>query len=61
MRWTVLRIRTQAWVIGLGNNNPRLYSLGATAAGFHDLTTHTNSTSTTPGFIVGPGYDRVTG
>ena len=60
---------------GLGNINPKLYSLAqSAAAAFHDITTGDNkinvtcpSPSPTPctpgivGFSAGPGYDQVTG
>jgi kumamolisin len=46
---------------GLGNANPRLYSLGMAANGFHDVTTGNNSNGTTTGFMAGLGYDQVTG
>jgi subtilase family serine protease len=46
---------------GLGNANPRLYSLGVAANGFYDVTTGNNSYGTTTGFLAGPGYDQVTG
>jgi subtilase family serine protease len=59
---------------GLGNVNPMLYSLHATAANaFHDITSGTNkvpctagtvncpSGTTSIGFTAGPGYDQVTG
>lgn len=46
---------------GLGNANPRLYSLGVAANGLHDVTIGNNSSGTTTGFSAGPGYDQVTG
>jgi uncharacterized protein (TIGR03437 family) len=60
---------------GLGNINPKLYSLAhSAAAAFHDITTGDNKidvtcpvrsrTPCTPGivgFAAGPGYDQVTG
>jgi len=60
---------------GLGNINPKLYSLAqSAAAAFHDITTgdnkinvtcpirsRTNCTPGIAGFAAGPGYDQVTG
>ena len=58
---------------GLGNMNPKLYSLAQSAPGvFHDVTTGDNSVtitcsrarncvSGTYGYSAGPGYDRATG
>ena len=57
---------------GLGNINPRLYSLAQSAPGiFHDVTSGNNTvtsctsrrncTSTPVGFSAGVGYDQVTG
>jgi uncharacterized protein (TIGR03437 family) len=59
---------------GLGNINPKLYSLAqATPSAFHDITTGNNIISVTcsraqpncspesVGFSAGPGYDQVTG
>jgi uncharacterized protein (TIGR03437 family) len=62
-------------VPGLGNINPKLYSLAhSAAAAFHDITTGNNKinvtcpvrsrTPCTPGIVgfdAGPGYDQVTG
>jgi len=46
---------------GLGIANPRIYTLGTLANGYHDVTSGCNSTSTTPGFCASVGYDQVTG
>jgi uncharacterized protein (TIGR03437 family) len=59
---------------GLGNFNPKLYSLAQTASGvFHDIVTGNNivtvacptrsrsCTSTPVGYSAGPGYDQTTG
>ncbi|HWD00602.1 MAG TPA: protease pro-enzyme activation domain-containing protein [Candidatus Sulfopaludibacter sp.] len=58
---------------GLGNLNPKLYSLySAAPSAFHDITTgdnivtvtcvrQRNCTSGTVGYSAGPGYDQVTG
>ncbi|PWB82261.1 MAG: hypothetical protein C3F08_00090 [Candidatus Methylomirabilota bacterium] len=46
---------------GVGNANSRLYSLGLTANGFHDVTAGNNTNGATAGFTAGTGYDQVTG
>lgn len=46
---------------GLGNANPRLYSLGVAGNGFHDVTSGTNTNGSTVGFSATVGYDQVTG
>jgi kumamolisin len=49
---------------GLGNLNPKFYSIGngsSRATGFHDVTTGNNTLHGTTGFSAGTGYDQVTG
>ncbi|WP_290054455.1 S53 family peptidase [Amycolatopsis solani] len=49
---------------GLGNLNPKFYSIGngsSYATGFHDVTTGNNTLHGTTGFTAGTGYDQVTG
>ncbi|RSD19313.1 S53 family peptidase [Amycolatopsis eburnea] len=49
---------------GLGNLNPKFYSIGngsSYATGFHDVTTGNNSLHGTTGFTAGTKYDQVTG
>ncbi|MGW5720671.1 S53 family peptidase [Amycolatopsis sp. NPDC003865] len=49
---------------GLGNLNPKFYSIGngsSYGTGFHDVTTGTNTLHGTTGFSAGTGYDQVTG
>ncbi|WP_033295330.1 S53 family peptidase [Amycolatopsis jejuensis] len=49
---------------GLGNLNPKFYSIGngsSYGTGFHDVTTGTNTFNGTTGFSAKTGYDQVTG
>jgi kumamolisin len=49
---------------GLGNLNPKFYSIGngsSYGTGFHDVTTGNNTLHGTTGFTAGTGYDQVTG
>lgn len=49
---------------GLGNLNPKFYSIGngsSYGTGFHDVTTGNNTLHGTTGFSAGTGYDQVTG
>jgi len=47
---------------GLGNINPRLYTLAFVAPqSFHDITTGGNAIWYSSGYTAGPGYDQVTG
>ncbi|UOX88032.1 S53 family serine peptidase [Amycolatopsis sp. FBCC-B4732] len=49
---------------GLGNLNPKFYSIGngsSYATGFHDVTTGNNTLHGTTGFTAGTKYDQVTG
>ncbi|WIV60405.1 S53 family peptidase [Amycolatopsis nalaikhensis] len=57
-------LQNQIHGAGLGNMNPKLYSIGngsARTTGFHDVTTGNNSLHGTTGYSAGTGYDQVTG
>lgn len=57
-------LQNQIHGAGLGNLNPKLYSIGngsVRTTGFHDVTTGNNSLHGTTGYSAGTGYDQVTG